>query len=142
MLLQAFLFVVGLLLLYFGAEWLIKGAASIALQYGIRPLIVGLTVVALGTSMPEFVVNFFAALTGEESLALGNIVGSNICNIALILGTTALILPLAVSPATLKKEYPIMMAVLFLFYALALDGVIGRADGLLLVAGALAQGVP
>lgn len=135
MLLQAFIFLVGLGLLYFGAEWLVKGAASIALRYGIRPLVVGITVVALGTSMPEFVINFFAAVTGEDSLALGNIVGSNICNIALILGTSALVLPLAVSPTTLKKEYPIMMAVLLLFYGVALDGVIGQWDGILLVAG-------
>lgn len=138
MLLQALIFLIGLGLLYLGAEWLVKGAASVALRYGIRPLVVGITVVALGTSMPEFVINLFAALTGEDSLALGNIVGSNICNIALILGTSSLVLPLAVSPATLKKEYPIMMAVLVLFYGVALDGVIGQADGLLLVAGLVA----
>jgi cation:H+ antiporter len=135
MLLQAFIFLIGLGLLYLGAEWLVKGAASLALRYGIRPLVVGITVVALGTSMPEFVINFIAALSGEDSLALGNIVGSNICNIALILGTSSLVIPLAVSPSTLKKEYPIMMAVLVLFYAVALDGVIGRLDGLLLVGG-------
>lgn len=135
MLLQGLIFIIGLGVLYLGAEWLVKGAASLALRYGIRPLVVGITVVALGTSMPEFVINFFAALDGRDSLALGNIVGSNICNIALILGTSALILPLAVSPTTLKKEYPIMMAVLALFYLVALDGVIGQVDGLLLIAG-------
>ncbi len=138
MLLQALIFLIGLGLLYLGAEWLVKGAASLALRYGIRPLVVGITVVALGTSMPEFVINSFAAFSGEDSLALGNIVGSNICNIALILGTSSLVLPLVVSPSTLKKEYPIMMAVLVLFYVVSLDGVIGRADGILLVAGLVA----
>jgi cation:H+ antiporter len=133
--LQLLLFVFGLVVLYFGAEWLVKGAASLALRYGIRPLIVGITVVALATSMPEFVVNFFAALTGEDSLALGNIVGSNICNIALILGISALVLPLTVAPSTLRKEYPIMMAVMVVFYLISLDGIISKMDGILLIGG-------
>ena len=122
MFLQITLFLGGLVVLYFGAEWLVKGAASLALHYGIRPLVVGLTVVALGTSMPEFVVNFFAALDNEDALALGNIVGSNICNIALILGLSALVVPISVKPGTLRKEYPIMMLVMVVFYAVALDG--------------------
>lgn len=138
MFLQTTVFLIGLIVLYFGAEWLVKGAASVALRYGIRPLVVGLTVVALGTSMPEFVVNFFAALDNEDSLALGNIVGSNICNIALILGLSALVVPITVKPATLRKEYPIMMAVMVLFYVVALDGVISKSDGLLLVGGLVA----
>lgn len=138
MLLQSLIFLVGLGVLYLGAEWLVNGAANLALRYGIRPIIVGITVVALGTSMPEFVVNFFAAFTGEDSLALGNIVGSNICNIALILGMSAMVLPLAVSRNTLKKEYPLMMAVLVLFYVVSLDGLISKLDGLLLVSGLVA----
>jgi cation:H+ antiporter len=135
MLVHGLIFMSGLGVLYLGAEWLVKGSASLALHYGIRPLVVGITVVALGTSMPEFVVNVFAAYTGEDSLALGNIVGSNICNIALILGMTAVVIPLVVPRATLKKEYPIMMGVLLAFYAVALDGIIGRVDGILLVSG-------
>ncbi len=138
MLLQSLIFLLGLGVLYLGAEWLVKGAASLALSYGIRPIVVGITVVALGTSMPEFVINFFAAFTGEDSLALGNIVGSNICNIALILGMSAMVLPLAVSPNTLRKEYPLMIAVLILFYVLALDGLISKRDGVLLVGGLVA----
>lgn len=138
MLLQSLIFLVGLGILYLGAEWLVKGAASLALRYGIRPMVVGLTVVALGTSMPEFVVNFFAALSGEDSLALGNIVGSNICNIALILGMSSVVLPLVVHPSTLKKEYAIMMLVMGLFYVLSLDGIISKLDGLLLIAGLVA----
>jgi cation:H+ antiporter len=135
MLVHGLIFMSGLGVLYLGAEWLVKGSASLALHYGIRPLVVGITVVALGTSMPEFVVNVFAAYTGEDSLALGNIVGSNICNIALILGMTAVVIPLVVPRATLKKEYPIMMGVLLAFYAVALDGIIGRVDGMILVSG-------
>ncbi|MEM8489154.1 MAG: calcium/sodium antiporter [Bacteroidota bacterium] len=133
--LQLLLFVIGLVVLYFGAEWLVKGAASLAIHYGIRPMIVGITIVALATSMPEFVVNFVAALSGEDNLALGNIVGSNICNIALILGISALVIPLSVQPSTLKKEYPIMLAVMILFYVISLDGTISQIDGGILIAG-------
>ena len=135
MLVQVGLLLLGLVVLYFGAEWLIKGASSIAVGFGIRPLVVGLTVVALGTSLPEFMTNFIAALQGQDSLALGNIIGSNIANVGLILGTTAVLLPLAVAPSTLKREYPIMMAVMATFYLLALDGTISRIDGGLLLLG-------
>ncbi len=136
--LQLLLFVIGLVVLYFGAEWLVKGAASLALHYGIRPMIVGITIVALATSMPEFVVNFVAALSGEDNLALGNIVGSNICNIALILGISALVIPLTVQPSTLRKEYPIMLGVMVLFYVISLDGTISQIDGGILIAGLFA----
>ena len=133
MLLPTLLFLVGLIVLYFGAEGLVQGASSVALQYGIRPVVVGLTVVALGTSMPEFLVNVFAMVAGESPLALGNIIGSNISNIALILGMSALVLPLTVTPAILRREYPIMFGVMVLFYVCALDGRIGTADGIVMV---------
>lgn len=133
MLWHAFLFLIGLGILYLGAEWLIKAATQMALHYGIRPMVVGLTIVALGTSLPEFFINFFAAFTGEHDLALGNIIGSNICNIALILGSSAMILPLAVQPQMLRKEYPLMMGTMVLFYLVALDGQISQIDGLLMV---------
>lgn len=129
------LFVIGLVILYFGAEWLIEGASRLALEYGIRPVVIGLTVVALGTSMPEFVVNLFAAYSNESNLALGNIIGSNICNVALILGASALVLPLIVAPQMLRKEYPMMMGAMVLFYVLALDGRINQIDGFILVVG-------
>ena len=133
MLTSTLLFVVGLIVLYVGAEWLIRGAAGVALRFGIRPMVIGLTVVAFGTSMPEFVVNFMAVSSGEQDIALGNIVGSNICNIGLILDASAMVFPLVVGRETLRKEYPIMLAVMVLFYVVSLDGVIGRVDGLLLV---------
>ncbi len=133
MLLHALLFLVGIGLLYVGAEGLIQGASSLALRYGIRPGLIGLTVVALGTSMPEFLVNLFAVFSSESSLALGNIVGSNISNVALILGCSALIVPLTVTPQILRREYPVMLGVMVLFYVCALDGWIGTADGLIMV---------
>lgn len=133
MLLYFLLFLLGLVILYFGAEGLVQGASSIALQHGIRPVVVGLTIVALGTSMPEFLVNFFAIFSGESSLALGNIIGSNISNVALILGTSALVLPLTVTPEILRREYPVMFGVMVLFYVCALDGRIGAGDGIVMV---------
>ena len=133
MVLYVFLFFLGLLVLYLGAEGLVQGASSIALQYGVRPVIVGLTVVALGTSMPEFLVNFFALLSGDPHLAIGNIIGSNISNIALILGMCALVLPLTVTPEILRREYPAMLGVMVLFYLCALDGWIGLIDGIIMV---------
>jgi cation:H+ antiporter len=133
MLLASLLFFAGLLILYVGAEGLVQGASSLALQYGIKPVVVGLTVVALGTSMPEFLVNLFAVVADESPLALGNIIGSNISNIALILGCSALVLPLTVTPEILRREYPVMFGVMVLFYLTALDGRIGTTDGAIMV---------
>jgi len=141
MVLYVFLFFLGLLVLYLGAEGLVQGASSIALQYGIRPVIVGLTVVALGTSMPEFLVNFFALLSGSSPLAIGNIIGSNISNIALILGLCAVTLPLTVGADVLKREYPVMLGVMVLFYICALDGVLGPLDGILMVSLLIGLGI-
>ncbi len=138
MLVHVGVLLLGLVILYFGAEWLIKGASSIAVGFGIPPLVVGLTVVALGTSLPEFMTNFIAALQGNDGLALGNIIGSNIANVGLILGTSAVLVPLAVAPSTLRREYPFMLAVLVAFYVLALNGEIGRYDGALLIGGLVA----
>ena len=132
--LQLFLFALGLALVYFGAEWLLKGATGLVHRHSVSPLLVGGTVVALGTSMPEFVFNLFAAFSDEDGLALGNIVGSNICNIALVLGASGLVLPLLASRDVLTKGYPSMMLALVVFYLVALDGTITRIDGMVLVA--------
>ncbi len=132
--LQLFLFALGLALVYFGAEWLLKGAVGVVRRYSVSPLIVGATVVALGTSMPEFVFNLFAAFSDEDGLALGNIVGSNICNIALVLGASGLVFPLLASRDVLTKGYLSMMLVLIVFYLVALDGTISRIDGMALAA--------
>ncbi len=135
MLLDLGLLLLGLVVLYFGAEWLIRGASSVAVGFGLRPLVVGLTVVALGTSLPEFMTNVFAAAAGNDGLALGNILGSNIANVGLILGVSALMAPLAVAPSTLRREYPIMLGTQVLFFGLALDGTISRIDGAILLVG-------
>ncbi|NNE69252.1 MAG: calcium/sodium antiporter [Rhodothermales bacterium] len=134
MLLQFFLFALGLGVLYLGADWLVRGASALALDLGIRPLMVGLTVVALGTSMPELLLNVFAVVQGVDALAIGNIIGSNIANIGLILGVTALVLPLTVAPEALKKEYPMMLGVTLLFWFLSWQGAgLSRIDGAILV---------
>jgi len=125
----------GLAVIYFGAEFLVRGSKNLALAMGIRPMIVGLTVVAFGTSMPEFFVSFTSALKNSSSIAVGNIVGSNICNIGLILGMAALVRPLSVNSGMLKREMPIMLGASLLFWALIADGSIGRLDGALLMAG-------
>lgn len=138
MLTHIVVFILGLGILYLGADWLIDGASEVARKFGIRPMIIGLTIVALGTSLPEFLLNLFAVSAGQDGLAVGNIIGSNIANIALILGLSAVILPIAFDGEALKKEYPMMLAVTGLFYFLALDGSISRLDGFFLVAGLVA----
>jgi len=137
MLLHSIYFFGGLVGLYFGAEWLIKGASLTALKFGVRPLLVGLTVVALGTSMPEVIVTVTAALQNSPDVGLGNVVGSNIANIALILGAASLVAPLTVSKGTLHREYLIMVAFSVLVFGLAIDGTISRIDGGILLAGAV-----
>jgi cation:H+ antiporter len=132
------LILLGLLGLYFGGNWLVGGAARLARSFRISPLIVGLTVVAVGTSAPELLVSVDAALAGASDLALGNVIGSNIANIGLVLGVSALITALHVQSSTLRREIPYMIGASILTMLLSLDGEIGRTDGLLLVAGFVA----
>ncbi|MDR4987437.1 MAG: calcium/sodium antiporter [Bacteroidales bacterium] len=135
------LFVLGFILLVYGANWLVDGAASIARRYQISHVVIGLTIVALGTSAPELVVNLIASYQGTADVALGNILGSNISNIFLILGISALVFPLAVNRNTLWKEIPFALggAVLFgllannLIFASWSDPRIARVDGLVLI---------
>lgn len=132
MLLGAILVLAGLLLLYYGAEYLVSGSSNLALSFGVRPLVVGLTVVAFATSMPEFMVSAFAVTRGASSMAAGNIIGSNIANIGLILGVAALIAPIIVARSTLVREVPIMVAASLGVYFVAVDGEISFANGLAL----------
>lgn len=117
--LSAVLFAAGIILLFLGGEGLVKGASRLAQIMGISPVVIGLTVVAFGTSAPEFVVSLIAALKGSNDVVLGNIIGSNISNLALILGIAALISPLIIHGRLIKAEVPIMIALSFVFYALA-----------------------
>lgn len=128
----------GLVLLYFGAEGLVRGAASLALRFGLTPLVVGLTVVAFGTSAPELVVSIGTALEGRGALAIGNVVGSNIANIALILGVSVLIQPVRVQLQLLRFDVPLMIGVSALLTVLLLDGSLSRPEGALLFAGLVA----
>jgi len=125
----------GLILLFVGAEGLIRGSSNLAIKMGITPLVVGLTVVAFGTSTPELVVSLKAALIGNSSISLGNVVGSNIANIALILGVAALIRPLDVHAKVIMREIPIMIGISVLLLLLLIDGELGFFDGLVFVFG-------
>ncbi|PZQ27424.1 MAG: sodium:calcium antiporter, partial [Ectopseudomonas oleovorans] len=138
MTLMTFVYLIaGLVLLVAGAEVLVRGAAKLAAQFGIPPLIIGLTVVAFGTSAPETAVSVQAALDGSGDLAIGNVVGSNIANVLLILGMTALVAPLIVSRQLIRLDVPIMIGASLLTFGLAWDGSLSRLDGALLFAGVL-----
>lgn len=117
----ASMLVAGLVALYFGAEWLVRGGASLAVRLGVTPLLVGLTVVAYGTSTPELIVSTMAAAKGQGAIAIGNAVGSNIFNIGIILGLTALICPMRVQLQLLKLDTPVMLGVALLFLLFFLD---------------------
>jgi cation:H+ antiporter len=124
-----FLLLLGGVLLYFGAEWLVRGAAGLALSLKIRPIIVGLTVVAYGTSAPELIVGITAALEKKGALALGNSIGSNIANLGLILGLTALVAATRVDGSLIRRELPFLFASTLAVPLLLLDGELSRVDG-------------
>ncbi len=135
MILPYVLIVVALLLLFGGAELLVKGSASLAVRAGLTPLVIGLTVVAFGTSSPELAVSLKAAYAGQGDVAVGNVVGSNILNIAVILGLSAVIYPISVHLQLIKVDVPIMILVSVLLPVLLSDGRLGRVEGGLLFAG-------
>jgi len=137
MLLNLFLFIIGLLLLYYGADWLVKGAASLARSFGLTPLVIGLTVVAFGTSAPELVVSVVSAAQNQSMIAVGNVIGSNICNIALVLGVTAMILPIACQKATIQRDMPIMLGISLYLLVISFNSHIGRLEGLSLFGGVI-----
>ncbi len=126
-------FLLGLGALIAGAELLVRGASRLALAFGISPLVVGLTVVSFGTSAPELAVSVQSAWAGQVDIAIGNVVGSNIFNVLVILGLSALVVPLVVHQQLIRQEVPIMIGVSLLLWGLALDGGIGRAEGLVFV---------
>ena len=127
--------IVGLLLLIWGADRLVYGAAATARNLGVAPLLIGLTIVAFATSAPEVLVSIVAAFRGETDLAVGNAIGSNIANIGLVLGTVALIRPIEMTSATLRREMPALLAVTLLTVSLFLDTLLSRVDGLVLLTG-------
>jgi cation:H+ antiporter len=128
----------GGVLLYLGAEWLIRGAAGLATKYRVKPLVIGLTVVAYGTSAPELVVGVGAALAGRGGIAFGNAIGSNIANMGLILGVTTLVSPPIIDPTLRRRELPALVLSAIAVPLLLLDGRIGRLEGLALLLAAFA----
>lgn len=124
-----------LLVLFLGGELLVRGASSLALRLGVSPLAIGLTVVAFGTSAPELVVSVNAVLSDANDISIGNVVGSNIANIALVVGATAVLAPITVRSATVRREMPLMFAVIAFAGMLLADGRLGRGDGVALCAG-------
>ncbi len=132
-LLQILLLAAGFVLLIKGADWFVDGSAGIATKFGIPQLVIGLTIVAMGTSAPEAAVSISAALKGNADITIGNIVGSNILNILIILGLSSVIVPIAVAPSTIKIETPFMIAITLIMLLLGLDGTIGLIDGIILV---------
>ena len=129
----------GFLLLVWGADRLVAGASAAARNWGVSPLVIGLTIVGFGTSAPELVVSAVAAARDNPGLAVGNALGSNIANMGLILGITALIYPLKVESRTLKREYPLLMLIMLVAFFMALDLHYSRLDGMLMIAGMLAS---
>ncbi len=133
MLLDIAAIIIGFAILIWGSDRFITGAAAMARNLGVSPLLIGLTIVGFGTSAPEMLVSAMASLQGNPGLAIGNALGSNIANIALILGVTALIAPLRVQSNTLKREFPMLLAVCLLAMVLMLDGSLDRMDGAILI---------
>ncbi|MFJ5510023.1 calcium/sodium antiporter [Pectobacterium jejuense] len=133
MLFATLLLFVGLLLLVYGADRLVYGAAVLARSLGLPPFVIGITIVGFGTSLPELIVSVTAALNDQNDMAVGNVIGSNIANILLILGSAALIRPLTVHSAILRRELPLMLSVTLLCGVLLHDSYLSRADGMMLL---------
>lgn len=125
--------IAGLLLLIAGGNYLVKGGVAVAKRFKVPTLIIGMTIVAFGTSSPEFIVSLQSALQGHPEISIGNVVGSNIANIGLILGITALILPMAVNRTSVKIDVPFLIFCSLLFFTLAQDNLITRGEGLIFV---------
>jgi cation:H+ antiporter len=135
MILNLVFFVMGLLMLYYGADWLVKGSSSLARNLGLTPLVIGLTVVAFGTSAPELFISVVSSIKDKSMIAVGNVVGSNICNIALVLGVAAIIHPITSNRSVYRRDIPIMLGVSIYLLLISLDSNIGRIEGASLFAG-------
>jgi len=130
---QLFMLLAGLVLLYFGSSILVEGAASTAVMFAVRPVIIGLTIVSLATSAPELLVSLVAAYKGSGGISIGNILGSNVINIALVLGVSAVIRPVSISRQVVKIEIPYMIFISVVFWVLCMDSSINRIDGIVLI---------
>ena len=126
---------IGFGMLYFGAEWLVKGSSSLARSLGVTPIVIGLTVVAFGTSAPELVVSLVSSIKGKSMIAVGNVVGSNICNIALVLGMASIFQPITSHQSVIKRDIPIMLGISLYLLLISLNSKIGRFEGATLFSG-------
>lgn len=135
MVLYVALCLLGFVLLYFGAEWLVKGSSSLARSLGVSPIVIGLTVVAFGTSAPELVVSLISSIQGKSMIAVGNVVGSNICNIALVLGLAALFQPIKSDSSVVRRDIPIMLGISLYLFVLTANSNLGRIEGATLFTG-------
>jgi cation:H+ antiporter len=135
MLLDILYIIIGVTLVLVGADRLTEGASSLARRFGVPEIVIGLTIVACGTSAPEFFVSLMSALNGTPDMAIGNVVGSNIMNTMLIVGCAAMVAPMVISPSTVKKDIPFSVGASILLVLLAIDSVIGRIDGIILLVG-------
>jgi len=133
MVIQILLLVLGFALLVKGADWFVDGAAGIATKFGIPQLVIGLTIVAMGTSSPEAAVSITAAFAGNAEITIGNIVGSNVLNILIILGITALVYPVAVQKSSLIFDIPVVLLATAILFVLGYDGNISRLDGIIML---------
>ena len=129
--------VIGFVLLYYGAEWLVKGSSSLAKSLGIAPIVIGLTVVAFGTSAPELVVSLISSIKGKSMIAVGNVVGSNICNIALVLGMAALLQPIISHRTVVRRDIPIMLGISLYLLAISWNSTLSRFEGATLFIGVI-----
>lgn len=133
MLLNVLALIGGLLALYYGSEFLVQGSSRVAAAFGVQPIVIGLTLVAFGTSSPELVVSVLAVFQDHPEICIGNIVGSNIANIGLILGTAALIKPNKIDPRVIKFDMPLVAGISVIFWIISLDGNLQRIDGVIFV---------
>ena len=137
MVMHFILCLVGFVLLYYGADWLVKGSSSLARSLGVTPIVIGLTVVAFGTSTPELLVSLVSAVKSKSMIAIGNVVGSNICNIALVLATAALFHPIVSHRSVVSRDIPIMLGVSLLVLLFSVNSRLGRLEGVILFGGVL-----
>ena len=127
--------IAGLVLLVFSADYFVKGASALARNLGVSPLLIGLTIIGLGTSAPEMLVASIASWQGNNGLATGNAIGSNIANIGLVLGLTAMVCPIIIQSSLLKRELPILLTISIMSFLLVIDGHLSQLDGAILVSG-------
>lgn len=133
MLTTVILLIIGLIVLIVGGDYLVRGSSSIALRLHLSPLVVGLTIVAFGTSAPELLISVQSAVKGSPDLAMGNVVGSNICNLALVLGLTAVINPVRVQTNSIRIDWPMAMGASILLYLVVGEGLLGRVEGIIFI---------